>query len=123
MSTDRNMEHRRVLEPNLFDQDLVTATQCDHPRTTNVLLLLDQRPPRGALAIDLASAADLDVVQASPADETLGVGRAAGVLVDWEHLQCRAGVEAKVDATGRMKRPGQKLPRGNFNHASTLARG
>src|SRR5690242_4122855 len=101
MSTDRHMEHRRVLKPDFLDQNFVASAQRNHPRTTNALLLLPQRLLGSALSVDGSLAADGDVMQSSPGNKAFRVVGATGLYVHRQHLQCRTRIQPQVDPTGQ----------------------
>ena len=119
MPTDGDMEHRRILELDTLDEDVIAFAEDDHARPADAGLSFDEWPPWRALAVDRALAGDGDIVEALAVDEAVGGFGSAGVFIDGEHLERCAGVEAQVDCVSELQRPGQILAGGDFYGAAT----
>ena len=63
------------------------------------------RPPRNALTVNHAGAADGDVVQSGAADEIRGICRAAGIFIQRQHPQ--GSIHTQIDLAGQADRSAQ----------------
>ncbi len=87
MAADGDVEHGGVLQFDGVDEDAIAGAEGDHAWASRGFICFGEGPPRRALAVDSAMAADLNIVKTLSADEIFGILRSAGIAVERQHFQ------------------------------------
>ena len=103
----------RVLEGDVVDEQAVAGIQVEHHGPDHVAVGAKRVPPGGALAVNRAAPADFQVMNLIATNEGLGVGRAAGINSQRQHLEHRAVIQPQIDAAVQCDRPAQIVPAGS----------